>query len=161
MVRGLTQEAGPYASGSTMLMQESLTMECGGTMEQLWKHCATACGASLAFHFALVSEPIHRANHFRLRTDSTNFLPEVFDMTIHGTVAHHTEISIEGIDQLAAREHPPGMGEEGAQQAELDWRQLERTAVEDSTVPLFIQDEPPRGGRTGRLGPESTQHSFD
>ena len=112
-------------------------------MEQLWKYCAAAHRVSRGLHFALVTQSIHRANDLRLGPDGADFLPEILDVAIDSTVTHHAEISIEGFDQLATGEHPPGMGEEDTQQAELDWRQIERTAIEGSTIPLLIQDKSP------------------
>src|ERR1044072_4123980 len=81
-------------------------------------------------------------------------------MAIDSTVAHHTEIGVEGLNQLAAGEHPPGMGEEDAQQAKLDRRQLEQTAVEGGTVALLIQHEPPCRGSAGCWRLESAQHGL-
>src|SRR5215470_19044038 len=130
-------------------------------MEQLWKHCATAHGASRVLHVALVPEPIYRANNLGLGTDGADFLPKVLDVAIYSTIAHHAEIGIEDLDQLAAGKYPPGMGEEATQQAELNGRQLEWATVEGSAVALLIQDEPARSGRAGCLGLEATQHSLD
>ena len=94
-----------------------------GNAEELWsnygdvvqtKPVAGVTRSSRVLAFVFIAYAIHRANDLIGGTNGAEFLAQVFNMTIYRAVADGTEIRIERLHQLATREHPFGMRQEGA-----------------------------------------------
>ena len=81
--------------------EEEMRSDCGKTVEaELFREFARHDALLLACSrgFVAVPHPVDGVNEFLARCDLGQFLPQLFDVAVHGTFRHDSVIVIDAVD---------------------------------------------------------------